>query len=296
MNTMKRYISYIALMALAMSLWNCMGEYEHFVDSSEVITGKPSSIQNINYEPLPGEIKLSWDIPSDSSLSYIKINYFDHLSGENISKVASVYTNELIIPETRERYGDYDFSFQTFNSKHEGGDIAKLKARSGRAPITETFHTTKVSLEDGQFSTDNQEPSEGPIRNLNDGNPNSFFHTRWSSPQVPMPQYIQIDLNEPLTNFSFSYQNRNGSQVGPEHLRVLISTDNTNWLEVANFTSGLPSASLAIYNSPVIRNSEPFTYVRFSVTKTFGDRKYFNLAEFSLYKVDISIFDPEVQN
>lgn len=66
------------------------------------------------------------------------------------------------------------------------------------------------------LSTDNQEPSEGPIKNLVDGNYNSFFHTRWSSPQKPLPQYIQIDFKEAHQVFMFWYRNRNGSQVGPE--------------------------------------------------------------------------------
>lgn len=83
-------------------------------------------------------------------------------------------------------------------------------------------------------------------------------------------------------------------QVGPEHIKVLISNDGNNWIEKAEYTSGLPSASKAIYNSPVIINSNPFTKVSFSITKTFGDRQYFNLAEFMLYNVQIDIYDPEI--
>lgn len=290
----KKYIRFCIAALLGVSVMTgCSKEYNPFVESEKIITGHPSSVLNITSEELPGQIKLNWDIPADSNFYFLKITYFDHLSGTEKAKVSSVYTDELIIPDTRAKFGDYDFTFQTFNNHNEGGDIVSVKAKSGVAPMTETITSTKLRLDDSQFSTDNQEPSEGPIRNLNDGNPNSFFHTRWSSPQVPLPQYIQLDLYEPLTNFSFSYQNRNGSQVGPEHLKVLISNDGNNWEEVAEYTSGLPSASQAIYNSPVIRNSTPFTHVRFSVTKTYGDRNYFNLAEFMLFDVQIDVFDPE---
>ncbi len=294
MKIIKSFVYCITLLVIALGTWSCIDEYEQFVEADKVITGKPSAVQGITSEALPGQIKLNWEVPTDSNYSYVSISYFDHLTEEQLTKVASVYTSELLIPDTREKFGDYDFTFQTFNSNNEGGEVARYTARSGRAPITETITTSRIVLDNEQFSTDNQEPSEGPIRNLNDGNPNTFFHTRWSSPQRPLPHYIQIDLNEPLTNFSFSYQNRNGSQVGPEHLKVLISNDGENWEEVAEYTSGLPSASLAVYNSPVIRNSTPFTSVRFSVTKTFGDRMYFNLAEFSLFNVEINIYDPEV--
>ena len=87
--------------------------------------------------------------------------------------------------------------------------------------------------------------------------------------------------------------NKYDSKGELEH-KVLISNDGNEWTEVAEYTSGLPSASRATYNSPVIRNSDPFTKVRFSVTKTFGDRNYFNLAEFMLYNVQIDLYDPEI--
>lgn len=290
----KTYIGYcfMAILSVA-SITGCGGDYDSFVASDKMVTGKPSAVSNITSEELPGQIKLHWDVPADSAFYFLKIAYFDHLTQTEKTKVASRYTNEVIIDNTRAKYGDYQFTFQTFNNNNEGGEIALFSAKSGIAPITETITSTKLKLDNSQFSTDNQEPSEGPISNLNDGNPNTFFHTRWSSPQVPLPQYIQIKLNEPLTNFSFSYQNRNGSQVGPEHLKVLIGNNGADWTEVAEFTSGLPSASQAIYNSPVIRNNEPFTYVRFSVTKTYGDKYYFNLAEFMLYDTRIDIYDPE---
>ncbi len=291
----KSYITYCVSAILALSsIVGCSGDYDAFVESDKVVTGKPSPVSNITSEELPGQIKLNWDVPADSNFYFLRITYFDHLTQTERTKVASVYTDELIIDDTRAKFGDYQFSFQTFNNNNEGSDIASINAKSGIAPPIETITSVRLRLDDNQFSTDNQEPSEGPIRNLNDGNPNTFFHTRWSSPQVPLPQYIQLDLYEPLTNFSFSYQNRNGAQVGPEHLKVLISNDGIDWTETVEFTSGLPSASQAIYNSPVIRNATPFTYVRFLVTKTYGDRNYFNLAEFMLFDVQIDIYDPEV--
>ncbi|WP_352421627.1 discoidin domain-containing protein [Proteiniphilum sp.] len=290
----KSTISYClgAILCLS-SITGCGGDYHSFVESDRKIAGKPSPISNITSEELPGQIQLNWDIPTDSNFYFLRITYFDHLTQTEKAKVASVYTDELIIEDTRAKFGDYQFTFQTFNNNNEGSEMISITAKSGIAPATETITSSKLKLDNSQFSTDNQEPSEGPISNLNDGNPNTFFHTRWSSPQVPLPQYIQIDLYEPLTNFSFSYQNRNGSQVGPEHLKVLISNDGADWIEIAEFTSGLPSASQAIYNSPVIRSNTSFAYVRFLVTKTYGDVNYFNLAELMLYDVEIDIYDPE---
>lgn len=120
------------------------------------------------------------------------------------------------------------------------------------------------------LSTDDQEPSEGPIKNLVDGNYNSFFHTRWSSPQKPLPQYIQIDFKEAHQVFMFWYRNRNGSQVGPENLDIQISNDGEKWEGIKEILSGLPSASQAEYTSEGIDAGKSFTHLRLVVTKTFG--------------------------
>ena len=37
---------------------------------------------------------------------------------------------------------------------------------------------------------------------------NNFFHTRWSSPQIDLPHYIQIDFKEAHENFSVYYRTR----------------------------------------------------------------------------------------
>ena len=58
------------------------------------------------------------------------------------------------------------------------------------------------------LSTNAQEPTEGPIANLVDGNSGSFFHTRWSSPLIALPHYIQIDFTEPHQDFVINYVNR----------------------------------------------------------------------------------------
>lgn len=291
---MKKAYLYIALFfGLAFSLGSCSGDYDSIIESDDIITGVPSKVANITSEALPGEIKLKWGIPADSNYYYLQIKYYDFLTEKEITQVASVYTDSLIIPNTRAKYGDYDFKFQTFNGRHEGGEVISLKARSGIAPITESFVSTKIPLVASQLSTNAQEPTEGAIANLLDGNSNTFFHTRWSSPQMDLPHYIDIKLTEPLTNFSFYYQNRNGSQVGPENLAILISNDGQNWTQISNLTSGLPSGSKAEYSSEVIRNSTPFTYLRFSITKTFEDKKYFNMAELVLYRVVINTYDPE---
>lgn len=289
---MKRIYLYMLAWITIGGLAACSTNLEQ-IEAPNDYQNPPSAISNIAYEALPGQIALTWDVPADKNFYFLRVSYYDPLAKTNKSFLATPGNNRLIIDNTRQRYGDYEFTFQTFNRKNEGSAVQTIKARSLAAPITETITKKKVELVEGQLYSDNPEPSEGPIKNLIDGDSNTFFHTRWSAPQVDMPQYIQVTLNEALTNFQFYYQNRNGSQVGPEVLEVQISRDGMAWETISTISEGLPSGSRAEYTSEIYRITEPFTVFRYNVTKTYGDKKYFNLAEFALYDVMISIYDPE---
>lgn len=258
--------------------------------------GAPKTIDAsaVTSEALPGSIKLKWTVPADPSFTYMKVSYVNPANQQTVTHAVSVYTDSLLIENTLKKYGDYAFTFQAFNDKNEAGEPVTVKAQSGLLPATVTYAKgDKVALTASQLSTDNQEPSEGPIKNLIDGNYNTFFHTRWSSPQKPLPQYIQIDFNEAHQVFMFWYRNRNGSQVGPENMDVKVSSDGENWETVTSLTSGLPSASKAEYTSEGLDAGKPFTHIRFVVTKTYGDKKYFNLAEMAFYDASKVVYDPE---
>ena len=258
--------------------------------------GAPKTIDAsaVTSEALPGAIRLNWTVPADSSYSYMKNSYVNPANNETVSKVVSVYTNTLLIENTLKKYGDYTFTFQAFNAKNEGGTPVLVKAQSGVLPATISYTKgDKINVTADMLSTDNQEPTEGPIKNLVDGNYNSFFHTRWSSPQVPLPQYIQVDFKEAHQIIMFWYRNRSGSQVGPENLDIQISNDGETWESAKEILSGLPSGSGAEYTSDGIDAGKSFTHLRLVVTKTFGDKKYFNLAELAIYDANKQVYDPE---
>lgn len=291
MKTMKLKYRYMIAILLMASVTGCEDKLEVFEQPSSVPA--PTALGTITSEALPGQIKLQWEVPADSNYSFVQVKYFDPLTKKNACHLVSIYANSLLVDGTRARYGEYEFSFQTFNSKNEGGEIKTIKAVSGKAQAVETITKSKIALTVAQLSSNYPEPTEGPIKNLLDGDANSFFHTRWSNPQHDLPHYIQVNLNESHENFCFYYQNRNGSQVGPEVLEVQISNDGESWETISTITSGLPSASKAEYTSDLFRPGKGFTYFRYNVTKTYGNSKYFNLAEFALYDAEIKIYDPE---
>ncbi|MDL2291584.1 discoidin domain-containing protein [Bacteroides sp. OttesenSCG-928-F21] len=261
-------------------------------------TSAPAAIDvnKVSSEALPGQINLTWEAP-EGDFAYLKIKYYDPKQKKDVYKLASKGTTEMLIDETRARYGDYTFYFQTFNDAHQGGDIQTVKAKSGAAPsVTTVVSKEKINITAGQLSTNAQEPSEGPIANLVDGKSNTFFHTRWSSPQIDLPQYIQVKFNEPHENVSIYYQNRTDNTwttAGrPSVVELQISNNGEAW-ETVTELSGLPSAHSSTYTSDYIAPGKTFTYFRFNVTATTGATKYFNLAEYAMYDVELAVYDPE---
>ena len=290
---MKRLLIYAAVAIVTLVAVSCDQNFE-VIEDSGMSAGIPSPVESITADSLPGQIVLHWDVPVDSNYYLLKINYFDYLTETEVYKVASVYEDSLLIDETRAKFGEYEFTFQTFNKNNEAGVATTVNAVSGIAPATETITTTEIALTADQLSTNNQEPSEGPIANLIDGDNGSFFHTRWSSPQIPMPQYIQIDLNVPIKDFQFYFMNRAWSQVGAEIVEIQVSNDGANWETIQTISAGLPSAGGADYTSQVYRMDHTFSYFRYNVLQTYGSKNYFNMAEFNLYNVKIDISNPEL--
>lgn len=288
---MKLGIKYMMAALVMIGMCGCDDNLELFEVTGS--TAAPVAVENISSEALPGQILLRWEVPAGAEYHYVQVKYTDPLLKKDVYRVASLGTDSLLIDNTRARFGEYEFRFQSFNYKDEGGEVKTIKAVSGKAPATQTVTLKKIVLKENQLSSNYPEPTEGPIKNLLDGNSNTFFHTRWSSPQYDLPHYIQVDLNEPHENFCFYYQNRNGSQVGAQKLEVQISNDGEDWETIETISSGLPSGAKEEYTSEVFQPGKTFTHFRYNVVKTYGDAKYFNMAEFALYDAQIDIYDPE---
>jgi hypothetical protein len=251
---------------------------------------------DVHSEALPGQILLTWEEPA-GDYAYLQIKYYDPLTKADIYKVASKTTTQMLITDTRARFGDYTFYFQTFNTAHQGSAVQEVKAVSGPAEKTYTeTGRSEVKLVESQLSTNAQEPTEGPIKNLIDGNSNTFFHTKWSSPQIPLPHYIQIDFDQAHGYFALYYQNRTDNtwttDGRPSVVELQTSNDGEEWTTVSTL-SGLPNKVGSEYTSTFVMPDHTYTHFRFLVTATSGNTSYFNMAKFSFYDVDVDIYDPE---
>lgn len=145
---------------------------------------------------------------------------------------------------------------------------------------------TEIPLRADMLSSNAQEVHEGPIANLLDGNPGSFFHSAWSF-SIDEAHYIQVALDEPISGCIFWYQNRNNGNGKPTDVSIMVSADGTTWSEMAHITSGLPTGASSTYESAYHSSDTPFTHFRFVVNKTNSGvaPTFFNMAEFRMYRI-----------
>lgn len=142
----------------------------------------------------------------------------------------------------------------------------------------------QIPLREDMLSSNAQEPNEGPIRNLLDGNSGTFFHSAWSY-SISEAHNIEVKLDSPIEGCIFWYQNRNNGNGKPTDVSIMVSADGVTWSEMAHITSGLPTSASSTYESAYYTSETPFTYFRFVVNKTnSGDAPtFFNMAEFKMY-------------
>lgn len=147
--------------------------------------------------------------------------------------------------------------------------------------------TSKYPLTPSMLETNAQEPSEGPLADILDGNINTFFHSAWSI-SIDKKHYVQVNLPKAISSFIFSYTNRatNGSAALAE-FDLSVSENGTDFTSMKYFTKdvdNLPGTAAGVFNSPKMDCLAPVKPIRFTCERNWGGNGiYFVWSEFSLY-------------
>lgn len=147
------------------------------------------------------------------------------------------------------------------------------------------------------YSTNDQERSEGPLKNLFDGNTGTFFHSTWSETPNHDSEYgvyVDVEFYDEHHELSFDFTTRSSGNAGaPEEVDLYTSADGITWNKLAEIrdmttvlTGGGVTGHWGVYSSET-----PFRYVRFAVIRsragilTEENSAFFNGAELK-YTVD----------
>lgn len=145
----------------------------------------------------------------------------------------------------------------------------------------------KVPLNANMVSTNEQQATEGPIANAVDGNPETFFHSRWENGggNTAHNHHFQIQLTNVAQRFMFHYKSRhdNNGNTNIAEYKVLVSSDGSSWTEVHQGQTGMGRNKGQDYFTTVIEHSSTFSHIKIEVLKNANQTKFFSVAELNLW-------------
>lgn len=280
----------IYILSIFMALMGLMGACNDDVDG--VI---PSDIDNLTAEACEGGVILRWDVPTDSSYLYVRVDYRHPSTGEKMRRNASVFQDSLLVNGLFAKDGEYTFNVCPVSTTQTQGEVHSVSCTALPVQPTVEKQTKEILLSADNLSTNAQEPTEGPIANLVNGNYTDFFHTAWSTGK-PAPHYVDIALPEPVDVFEIVTWYRGGSRggVAPQFITILASNDGNTWEKIGEILDDGNGPAKDKFTSPVLGNEgKTYSHLRYRVDETVGGNDYFALAEMKINKVWYDIYDPE---
>lgn len=266
----------------------------------------PSPIANLKAQSTvdnnsEASITISWDqFPAEDYVKEIQVSYKDPkaitkagdgIIQETLPATATSYTVE----NTFKKYGEYEFSVRAINIYDNAGEPIVIKLTSERVPHVPGAITgeTKLKLADQEASSNAQEPNEGPLVNLFDGDTGNFFHSQWSGTVPDSPHWVQVKLPKTLSDhFKIKTTPRNASNI-PTDIDLYGSKNGKDWFLIKNISKGGDNAP---WTSDSIRIMTTFSYLKFSVNKTNTSTIYWSMAELEVFDVATEIIsDPEAE-
>lgn len=257
------------------------------------------AVTGLRAESLPGAIELSWDVPTDRNFLYVKVEWQDLATGEDRVKLCSRYTGSLRVDGLLQKYGKYRFTFTAYGADGTVGQPVVVERSCGRAPSYYVeIGENNIILTASMVSTNAQEPSEGPVSNLVDGDPDTFFQSFWDEWTYPELKpagyhYLAFDFGKEVNAFRFKYWNRKRGGSRPQTVNIYTCNDGETWTFVSKIDN-LPSDAGSTYESEVFLFDEPVSNMKFEVVKgTDIYQPFFSLAEISFTEVLRELVDPE---
>lgn len=258
-----------------------------------------SDITNLSSVSGEGQIELKWDYPvGENTIRYIEVRYFDPAKQKDVRQTVSVYANNLVINNTRQKYGEYHFKVQPFSQSCKPGNIYDVSATSLRAPIVYEFSSTELTLTANDLYVEGIRDSDPA--SLLDGNNETFVNTDYSKPAGTI-FWIDFSLPKEQEFLKFSYINRNNAAASfPSKIECWVKAQaEDDWTLIKTLTSGddlLPTAPLGQFTSAEFESPFKFKYFRFRVPETHTGKPNFSLAEFRVFDVSYTFIDPEADS
>lgn len=266
-------------------------------DSDDESIAAPSNVSNLSVQPRIGGAMLQWDLPADSSFTYVEVHYMKNEI--EVVKKASKFTDTLLVDGLIHKE-PLDFRVMTANETPGAKSSGEVKTTEEVTPIARepeiTFFAnelTKLEVTNDMIDTYTQEASEGPKKNLLDDDKNTYWHSAWSSNTAPLPHWIQINFDSPQKLGAIKYWLRQGANDSghPTQFGLEVSDDGENWERVWESKNDLSINDSEEHTLDFDINYES-QYFRVMILKD-GSGNFTYLGEISFYSMKSDIVDKE---
>ena len=134
----------------------------------------------------------------------------------------------------------------------------------------------EITLTADMISAYGTESNEGSVGALVDGNETTYWHSTWSKTMAGDPDfgaYIDIELEESMRYFQFSYCTRHSNNNGvPRKLAVGGSNDGTTWTVLRTDIDGTALSAREWATLPMVDGGTTYKYVRLGIIRSaLGD-------------------------
>jgi len=197
---------------------------------------------------------------------------------------------------------EYIFNIQLFNQDKKTSIAGDGLASNSVKPIVRPAEVsyfpnelTKVQVNDNMVETFTQENSEGPKKNLFDGDKNTYWHTAWSANTAPLPHWIQLNFGqeEEIGAIKFFFRQNNSDESGrPKQWALETSSDGNQWVRVFTSKENLPTSNVAEEQSLNFGKNYKSKFFRLVILKN-GGKNYTHLGEVTVFRMRSSLIDKE---
>ncbi len=180
-------------------------------------------------------------------------------------------------------YALADGPFQPYTAPFAGTGEGRLRiqaVRSGALPFVGEFTLGKVSdRKQWKVMASSFQPGEGEPGHVIDGDPDTFWHSRYSPP-TPRPHFLVIDTGRVAKIAGLKYTGREDQDNGRvDEYEIFLSTDGQNWntpVAHGHFRDDSTEQTVT-WPAPVTAR-----YVKFVPVSDVQGREYSSVAELNL--------------
>ena len=267
---------------------------QHLRTISQTCTNAQTLISNYNaiYR------NISEDLRKNLENNLQKINDLENIITEGDAVLSDLSTN-LNKAYNDVRYTIYDqldMNDDLYMLYAEAEETIQSLDDNTYSPLLPTYTTSSNILTSAYQLSTNKPESEGPIRNLVDGDKNTFFHSTWRAYNYDNAfAYLQIDLKDAYKDLLLDYSKR--YRYGLHGLPIQFHVFATNTPNDEESWKDCGYSNLLSYNydnqesgKTILNLDGYYQYIRLQVEKT-GDMQqsngnlYFSLSELAIYPV-----------